>query len=153
MTSTLIEAVPCMLVEMNRCDMSHIASHQHATLYMFDGQLIMLVNTAALAAVIPQWLITGPSVNATIPMDNSVGEQTPILASDNTDYPIPRDRYGDPITYDSNPACLAGVMHDINKWIERTGNYKLLFYEQYSGPRQYPCRRPATSSWSVCPIR
>jgi len=44
MTSTLIEAVPCMLVEMNRCDMSHIASHQHATLYMFDGQLIMLVN-------------------------------------------------------------------------------------------------------------
>ena len=44
MTSTLIEAVPCMLVEMNRCGMSHIASHQHATLYMFDGQLIMLVN-------------------------------------------------------------------------------------------------------------
>ena len=68
-----------------------------------------------------------------IPMDNSVGGQTPTNASDNTDYPIPKDRYGDPITYDSNPACLAGVMHDINKWIERTGNYKLLF-EQYAVP-------------------
>ena len=66
-------------------------------------------------------------------MDNSVGEQTPTLVSDNTDYPIPRDRYGEPITYDSNPACLAGVMHDINKWIERTGNYKLLV-EQYAVP-------------------
>ena len=66
-------------------------------------------------------------------MDNSVGGQTPTIASDNTDYPIPKDRYGDPITYDSNPACLAGVMHDINKWIERTGNYKLLF-EQYAVP-------------------
>ena len=64
---------------------------------------------------------------------NSVGGQTPTNASDNTDYPIPKDRYGDPITYDSNPACLAGVMHDINKWIERTGNYKLLF-EQYAVP-------------------
>ena len=54
MTSTLIEAVPGMLVEMNRCDMSQmIAPHQHATLYMFDGQLIMLVNTATLAAVCP----------------------------------------------------------------------------------------------------
>ena len=62
-----------------------------------------------------------------------MGEQTPTNASDNTDYPIPKDRYGDPITYDGNPACLAGVMHDINKWIERTGNYKLLF-EQYAVP-------------------
>ena len=77
--------------------------------------------------------VPGPSVNATIPMDNSVGGQTPTNASDNTDYPIPKDRYGDPITYDGNPACLAGVMHDINKWIERTGNYKLLF-EQYAVP-------------------
>ena len=62
-----------------------------------------------------------------------MGGQTPTNASDNTDYPIPKDRYGDPITYDGNPACLAGVMHDINKWIERTGNYKLLF-EQYAVP-------------------
>ena len=78
--------------------------------------------------------VPGPSVNnATIPMDNPAGGITPTIASDNTDYPIPKDRYGDPITYDSNPACLAGVMHDINKWIERTGNYKLLF-EQYAVP-------------------
>ena len=66
-------------------------------------------------------------------MDNPAGGIIPTIASDNTDYPIPKDRYGDPITYDSNPACLAGVMHDINKWIERTGNYKLLF-EQYAVP-------------------
>ena len=66
-------------------------------------------------------------------MDNSVGEQSPISASDNTDYPVAKDRYGDQITYDGNPACLAGIMHDINKWIERTGNFKLLF-EQYAVP-------------------
>ena len=64
-------------------------------------------------------------------MDNSVGEQTPTFTSHNTDYPIPKDRYNDPITYDSNPASLAGVMHDINKWIERT--FKLLF-EQHAVP-------------------
>jgi hypothetical protein len=66
-------------------------------------------------------------------MDSSVGEQPPINASDNTDYPVAKDRYGDQITYDGNPACLAGIMHDINKWIERTGNFKLLF-EQYAVP-------------------
>ena len=66
-------------------------------------------------------------------MDSSVGEQSPINASDNTDYPVAKDRYGDQITYDGNPACLPGIMHDVNKWIERTGHFKLLF-EQYAVP-------------------
>ena len=66
-------------------------------------------------------------------MDSSVGEQSPINASDNTDYPVAKDRYGDQITYDGNPACLPGIMHDVNKWIERTGHFKLLF-EHYAVP-------------------
>ena len=48
----------------------------------------------------------------------------PSNTSDNTDYPIPKDRHNEPITYDGNPAALAGIMFEINKWVNRTGNYK-----------------------------
>ena len=47
-----------------------------------------------------------------------------------SDYPIFRDRYTDPISYDGNPACIPGVMHEIELAIKRTGQYQLLFEQR-----------------------
>ena len=33
---------------------------------------------------------------------------------------------GEPVTYDGNPAALAGVRHEIDKCFERLGAYELL---------------------------
>ena len=33
---------------------------------------------------------------------------------------------GDPVTFDGNPAALAGVRHEIDKCFERLGAYELL---------------------------
>ena len=61
-------------------------------------------------------------------MNTSAGDMSsPSNTSDTTDYPIPKDRYGELITWDGNPASLAGIMFEINKWVNRTGNYKVLF--------------------------
>ena len=58
-------------------------------------------------------------------MNTSAGDMSsPSNTSDTTDYPIPKDRYGELITWDGNPASLAGIMFEINKWVNRTGNYK-----------------------------
>ena len=44
-----------------------------------------------------------------------------------------RDRYNEPISFDGNPACMSGAMHDLFKWIMRSGNYQMLF-EHRAGP-------------------
>tara|TARA_B110001469_G_scaffold109669_1_gene110960 strand:- start:77 stop:406 length:330 start_codon:yes stop_codon:yes gene_type:complete len=46
------------------------------------------------------------------------------------DCPIFKDRYGEPISYDGNPAGISGVMHEIYQYIKRTGTYQLLFEQR-----------------------
>ena len=57
-------------------------------------------------------------------MEKSADTDKPTNA---TDCPIFKDRYDDPISYDGNPACIPGVMHEIELHIKRTGQYQLLF--------------------------
>ena len=47
-----------------------------------------------------------------------------------SDCPIFRDKYTDSISYDGNPACIPGVMHEIELAIKRTGQYQLLFEQR-----------------------
>ena len=47
-----------------------------------------------------------------------------------TSYHIFTNKWGDAIMYDSNPACIPGVLHDINECIQRTGFYQLLLEDR-----------------------
>eukprot|EP00964_Phaeocystis_antarctica_P123351 scaffold87013_cov65-Phaeocystis_antarctica.AAC.3 len=73
--------------------------------------------------------------NAPVPMNTSAGDLfPPSNTSDNTDYPIPKDRYNEPITYDGNPAALAA-------------------HRQLQGSLREPCRAPVQWCSSHRPTR
>ena len=59
-------------------------------------------------------------------MDSSAGEPFSPSNTSDINYPIPKDRYLEPIRYNSNPATIPGIMYDIHQWIARTGHFKTL---------------------------
>ena len=64
---------------------------------------------------------SGSRVNAPIPMDSSAGDQSPAIhSSDNTDYPIPKDRYGDPITYTYVTALRSAIIKKCARFLGKS---------------------------------